>query len=259
MDNLKVQEIKNIIDKLEEEEYLKYIDMMSKDNRESVKKLALGLSKKLDKSRIETERLIKLFEIEEHFIEKGNTLIGGIDEAGRGPLAGPVVAACVVLEKNPMIKKINDSKKISEKVREELFEEIKNNSISYGIGIADNNEIDSLNIYGATMLAMKRAIEMCDIKPDFILIDGNQAIKEISLPQKTVIQGDARCSSIACASILAKVTRDSLMKEYAKLYTEYGFEKHKGYGTLEHVDAIRKFGVTPIHRMSFLGKILEQK
>ncbi len=255
MKNLSVKEIKEIIDKSDYNQYMSYINILSKDSRESVKKIAISLSKKLDAIRNEEERLKKIFVIEDGLLVEGYKKIGGIDEAGRGPLAGPVVAACVVIHKNPMIEGIDDSKKINEKNREKLFEIIINSGITFGIGIADHNEIDEFNILNATFLAMKRAIAMTVDRPDFVIVDGNQTIKDINYPQRSIIQGDSKSVSIACASILAKVTRDRIMKEYAKLYPEYGFEKHKGYGTKDHIEAIKNHGVTQIHRMSFLKNI----
>lgn len=255
MENLSVKEIKALTDDLKNEEYLKYIAILVKDKRESVKKIAVSLSKKLDNIQKESNRLEKLFEIEKDILGLSATNVAGVDEAGRGPLAGPVVAACVILKEKPDILKIDDSKKINEKTREEIFEQIKDSDIVYGIGIADNNEIDRYNIWEATMLAMRRAIAMAGEQPEVILVDGNQTIKGIDIPQRTVIQGDSKCTSIACASIIAKVTRDRLMYEYAKIYKMYGFEKHKGYGTKEHMDAIKELGPTPIHRLSFLKNI----
>lgn len=255
MKNLSVKEIKEIVDKSDYNQYMSYINILSKDNRESVKKIAISLSKKLDNIRKEEIRLKNLFVIEEGLLVQGYKNIGGVDEAGRGPLAGPVVAACVVINNNPMIEGIDDSKKINEKNREKLFEIIINSDISYGIGIADHNEIDEFNILNATFLAMKRAIAMTVNRPDFVIVDGNQTIRDINYPQRSIVQGDSKSVSIACASILAKVTRDRIMKEYSKIYPDYGFEQHKGYGTKDHIEAIRKYGVTPIHRMSFLKNI----
>ena len=190
--------------------------------------------------------------------------VAGIDEAGRGPLAGPVVASCVILnpksitdlDKNSWHKTIRDSKKMTQKQREKSFEDIKKNALSYGIGQASHIEIDKINILQATYLAMKRAIENCKIKPEFIFVDGNQEIPNSQIKQKTIIKGDSSILSIACASILAKVTRDAIMLNYHKKYPKYRFDKHKGYGTLIHREMIKKYGVCPIHRKSFLKKLL---
>lgn len=256
MEKMSVKEIKMIADTLPREKMPELIGLLVKDRRSSVKKIALSLSKKLDAFLREEERLKEMFAFEESFMHQGAGRIGGVDEAGRGPLAGPVCAACVVFRKNPMIEGINDSKKLSEKRREELFEQIVDRADAYGIGTADAAEIDERNILEATMLAMRRAVGACGEKPDFLLVDGNRMIRKLSLPQKTLIGGDARSLSIAAASILAKVSRDRLMGEFAGLYPQYGFEKHKGYGTEEHREALQRYGPSPIHRRSFLTNIL---
>lgn len=190
-------------------------------------------------------------------ISQGFKAVCGVDEAGRGPLAGPVCAAAVILPQNTVIEGVNDSKKLSEKKREELFDVIKSTALSYCIAFATVEEIDELNILNATMLAMKRAVEGLEIPADFAMIDGNK-IPPLSIPAQYIIKGDAKSMSIACASILAKVTRDRLMKEYAIKYPEYRFEKHKGYGTALHRELILEYGACPIHRKTFLKKILSK-
>ena len=197
------------------------------------------------------------FSIETQVKSKGFKLVCGVDEAGRGPLAGPVCAAAVIL--NEEIEGLNDSKKLSEKKREALFDEIKEKALSYSIAFASVEEIEEHNILNATYLAMNRAIDGLNVKADFALIDGNRVPAGISLPCETVVKGDAKSCSIAAASILAKVTRDRLMLEEDKKYPEYNFKKHKGYGTKEHTDAILKYGMSPIHRPSFLKKLLGEK
>ncbi len=197
------------------------------------------------------------FSIENEIKAKGFSAVCGVDEAGRGPLAGPVCAAAVILGEE--IEGLNDSKKLSEKKREELFPVIKEKAISYSIALANVEEIEEYNILNATYLAMNRAIEGLQIPADFALIDGNKVPTDISVPCETVVKGDAKSASIAAASILAKVTRDRLMLEEDKKYPEYNFKKHKGYGTKEHTDAILKYGVSPIHRPSFLKKLLGDK
>lgn len=197
------------------------------------------------------------FSIENEIRAKGFSAVCGVDEAGRGPLAGPVCAAAAILGEE--IEGLNDSKKLSEKKREELFPVIKEKALSYSIAFASVEEIEKYNILNATYLAMNRAIEGLDIPADFALIDGNRVPTDISVPCETVIKGDAKSASIAAASILAKVTRDRLMLEEDKKYPEYNFKKHKGYGTKEHTDAILKYGVSPIHRPSFLKKLLGDK
>lgn len=188
-------------------------------------------------------------------IEKGFKTVCGIDEAGRGPLAGPVYAAAVILPIDLEIDGLNDSKKLTEKKREALFDVICEKAISYSIGIATEQEIDEINILNATFLAMRRAVDGLSVKPDYALIDGNQHPK-LSIPDETVVKGDGKSMSIAAASILAKVSRDRFMLDIAKKYPEYCFEKHKGYGTKLHYEMIEKYGVSSVHRRSFLKKIL---
>lgn len=188
--------------------------------------------------------------------EEGYRLIGGVDEAGRGPLAGPVFAACVVFEEGVVVDGVNDSKKLSEKKREQLFDVICEKAKAFGIGSASVQEIDELNILNATFLAMKRAVEQLPEKPDVLLVDGNQAPKGINLPVRTLEKGDTLSLSIAAASILAKVSRDRLMKALSKDYPLYRFEKHKGYGTALHRELILAYGPSDMHRKTFLTKIL---
>ena len=195
-------------------------------------------------------------EFEQNAKLKGYSSVCGVDEAGRGPLAGPVCAAAVILPENTVIEGVNDSKKLSEKKREALFDVIKSTALSYSIAYASVEEIESLNILNATMLAMKRAVEGLNVKADYAMIDGNR-MPDLSIDGECIVKGDAKSMSIACASILAKVSRDRLLYEYAKEYPQYQFEKHKGYGTKAHVEALKEFGPCPYHRMSFLGKILK--
>ena len=195
---------------------------------------------------------------EKIYSENGKKIICGIDEAGRGPLAGPVYAATVILPKGIVIDGVDDSKKLSEKNRDYLFEIIKEKALCYCVSFASVEEIEMLNILNATFLAMKRAVEGLKIKPDFALIDGN-ICPDLKISAKAIIKGDSLSESIACASILAKVTRDRFMAEEAEKYPEYKFEKHKGYGTKLHVEMIRKYGVSPMHRKTFLKKILKHE
>lgn len=199
------------------------------------------------------------FEYEKAAKAKGYKYICGVDEAGRGPLAGPVCAAAVILSENCEIEGINDSKKLSEKKREALFDVICQKAEAYFIAFGSVEEIERFNILEATFIAMNRAIDALNIKPDYALIDGNRVPKGIKIPCETVVKGDAKSASIAAASILAKVTRDRLMLEYDEEYPQYNFKKHKGYGTKEHTDLILKFGVSPVHRPSFLKKLLGDK
>ena len=196
------------------------------------------------------------FSFENEAIKNGYKLICGVDEAGRGPLAGPVCAAAVILPVNCEIEGLNDSKKISEKKREALFDIIKEKAIAYSIAFGSLEEIEEYNILEATYIAMNRAIEGLETKADFALIDGNRVPKGITIPCETVVKGDAKSCSIAAASILAKVTRDRLMLEYDKKYPEYLFGTHKGYGTKAHYEAIKQHGVCEIHRLSFLKNVL---
>ena len=196
---------------------------------------------------------INMWEIEDLHFEKGVQIICGVDEAGRGPLAGPVVAAAVILPPHIEIPGLNDSKKLSDKKRRELFPIIKEQAVAYGIGIATHEEIDEINILQATFLAMERALAQLQMKPEIALIDGNRE-KDFGIPVQTVVKGDSRSASIAAASVLAKVTRDDMMLEQAREYPNYGFEIHKGYGTKAHYAALTEHGPSPIHRMTFLKK-----
>lgn len=197
------------------------------------------------------------FSCEKLALNKGYKLICGVDEAGRGPLAGPVCAAAVILPENCEIEGLNDSKKISEKKREMLFDVITEKAVAYSIAYGTLEEIEEYNILQATYIAMNRAIDGLKIKPDFALIDGNRVPKDIKIPCETVVKGDAKSCSIAAASILAKVTRDRLMMEYDKKYPQYLFAQHKGYGTKAHYEAINQYGVCEIHRLSFLKNVLK--
>lgn len=202
----------------------------------------------------EIERLNILKQEEKKLYEsKKVKYICGIDEAGRGPLAGPVVVGAVILPEDSFIEGVNDSKKISEKKREKLYEEITKNAISYGVGIVDHEKIDEINILNATKLALKLAIQSLDVKPDIIFVDALTKIDTEGIPYISVIKGDAKIYSIAAASIIAKVTRDRMMQDYDKLYPAYGFAKHKGYGTAFHIEQIKQNGICKIHRRTFIN------
>ena len=196
-----------------------------------------------------------MWEIEDSL---GLRLICGVDEAGRGPLAGPVCAAAVILPEHLQIPGLNDSKKLTDKKRRELFPVIQEQAIAYGIGLASESEIDEINILQATFLAMRRALDQLTVRPEIALIDGNRET-DFGLPVKTVVKGDSLSANIAAASILAKVTRDNIMVELAQQYPEYGFEIHKGYGTKAHYEALRTYGPCPIHRKTFLKKFYGEK
>lgn len=199
-----------------------------------------------------------MWEFEDKYYANGLKYVCGVDEAGRGPLAGPVCAAAVILPPHFDIPKLNDSKKLTDKQRRELMPIIAENAIAYGIGFADEKEIDEINILQATFLAMERAVSQLSVKPEILLIDGNRE-KDFGISVETIVKGDSRSASIAAASILAKVTRDDYLLEMAEIYPEYGFDVHKGYGTKAHYAALEKFGPCPTHRMSFLKKFYGKK
>lgn len=201
---------------------------------------------------------INMWEIEDGFYADGVKIICGVDEAGRGPLAGPVCAAAVILPPHLEIPGLTDSKKLTDKKRRELFPVIKEQAITYGIGLASEQEIDEINILQATFLAMQRALDQLSVKPELALIDGNRE-KNFGVPVKTVVKGDSLSMNIAAASILAKVTRDDIMVEMAEKYPNYGFEIHKGYGTKAHYAALTSHGASPIHRKTFLKKFYGEK
>ena len=205
----------------------------------------------------EEERLKLLKQDEQNLYSDKIHYIAGIDEAGRGPLAGPVVVGIVILPKDSMIEGVNDSKKISEKKREKIYEEITKEAIDWSVGIADHKEIDDINILQATKLALKRAIQGLKTKPDIILVDALTNIDTLGIPYKSIIKGDAKEYSIAAASIIAKVTRDRMMYEYDKVYPVYGFAGHKGYGTAKHIQAIKENGPCMIHRKTFIKNFMK--
>ena len=197
-------------------------------------------------------------EYEEKAYSQGYNIVCGIDEAGRGPLAGPVYAAAVILPKGCIIDGLNDSKRLSEKKRDYLFDVIKETAVSYGVGVATQQEIDEINILQATFLAMRRAVDNLSVAPDIALIDGNRR-PGLNIAEQDIVKGDAKSMSIAAASVIAKVSRDRYMLEMAEKYPQYQFEKHKGYGTKLHYEMIEKYGISPIHRKSFLKKIINNE
>ena len=188
--------------------------------------------------------------------EAGIEVICGIDEAGRGPLAGPVVIAAAIMSRDSMIEGVNDSKKVSEKKREELYEIITQEAISYGVGIIDQKEIDRINILNATKEGLTMAIRELTVRPNKIIVDALKGIETLGIPYDSIIKGDAKCYSISAASIIAKVTRDRIMRQWDEVYPQYGFAKHKGYGTAEHIAAIKEYGLCPLHRRSFVKNII---
>ena len=204
----------------------------------------------------ELERLTKQKEIEKDLYQKGFKNICGIDEAGRGPLAGPVVIAGVIMPQDSMIEGVNDSKKVTEKRREKLYDLILDEAISYSVAIIGQDVIDEMNILSATKQGVTEVIDGLDVKPDLILVDALEHINTRGIPYEPIIKGDAKCYNIAAASIIAKVTRDRIMREWDEIYPQYGFINHKGYGTAKHIAAIKEYGLCPIHRRSFTKKFV---
>ena len=204
----------------------------------------------------ELQRLTNLKEIEKDLHTKGFNKILGIDEAGRGPLAGPVVVAGVIMPENSMIEGINDSKKVSEKKREKLYDLIIEEAISYQVAIIGQDIIDKINILNATKKGLTNVVEGLDVKPDLIIVDALTNIDTKGIPYESIIKGDAKCYSISAASILTKVTRDRIMREWDEIYPQYGFINNKGYGTAKHIEAIKEYGLSPIHRRSFTKGIV---
>lgn len=207
----------------------------------------------------ELKRLNILKQYEADIYKSGVEYICGIDEAGRGPLAGPVVVAAVIMPKDSMIEGVNDSKKVSENKREMLYDKITSEAIAWGVGIIDHKKIDEINILNATKEGLTTALKELNVKPDRILVDALTDIDTLGIPYTSIIKGDAKCYSIAAASIIAKVTRDRIMRKFDEVYPEYGFEKHKGYGTQIHITAIKEHGLCPIHRRSFTKNIVKEK
>ena len=204
----------------------------------------------------ELERLTKLKEIEKDLYQKGFQTICGIDEAGRGPLAGPVVVAGVIMPQDSMIEGVNDSKKVSEKKREKLYDLILEEAISYSVAIIGQDVIDEINILNATKQGVTKVVEELEVKPNLIVVDALTHINTKGIPYDSIIKGDAKCYNIAAASIIAKVTRDRIMRQWDEIYPQYGFSGHKGYGTAKHIAAIKEYGLCPIHRRSFTKKFV---
>lgn len=248
--------IKEYIQLVPLERYPQVIDVLKKDQRKTVQNLVHSLQKKFNDYQVELKRLERMKYYEKQISQSGYRFIAGMDEVGRGPLAGPVVSAVVILPEDCNILYVNDSKKISPRRREILYDKIKEVAIDVGIGIVDAQLIDKLNIYQATKKSMSIAVNNLKIKPDFLLID---AVKcdHISIPQQSIIKGDSKSISIAAASIIAKVTRDRIMDGYHKKFPQYAFDKNKGYGTEEHRKAIENFGISDLHRRSFLKNIIK--
>ena len=251
-----IQEIYRKTDKTDEAALRSFIREYGDDPRAGIQKLAQGAGKALERIGQERERLEQMRSYERDCIQKGYTYICGIDEAGRGPLAGPVVAGAVILPQDCEIFGLNDSKKLSEKRREELYEEITEKALAWGAGVIGPARIDEINILQADYEAMCEAIGQLKVMPQILLNDA-VTIPQVRIPQISIIHGDARSVSIAAASIIAKVTRDRMMVEYDSLFPEYGFAEHKGYGTAAHYAALKKYGPCMIHRRSFLKNLDE--
>ena len=245
-----IQEIRLEYEQLTSENIRSFIEKYSEDTRSGVQKLIKQCQNRIQKEMEEEIRLEYMLMFERKYYKTCN-FVCGIDEAGRGPLAGPVVAAAVILPKNHKIAYLNDSKQLSEKKREELFDKIMSEALAVGVGIVSPKRIDEINILQATYEAMRGSINQLKIQPEILLNDA-VIIPEVKIPQEKIIKGDAKSLSIAAASIIAKVTRDRMMKDYHELFPEYGFNKHKGYGSKEHIQSIQQYGPSPIHRRTFI-------
>jgi len=248
MKKLTVKEVEQLLYSVADEHNACFQQLLH-DERKSVQKLIARWYKQKQLKEKEKTLFVQMSRYEQELYEQQVQFIAGVDEAGRGPLAGPVVAAAVILPKDAYIAGLNDSKKLSFQKREELYEQIQEVAVSVGTGIVSAEEIDQLNIYEATKKAMTIAVEQLNPQPEYLLIDAMEL--PLSVPQQSIIKGDAKSISIAASSIIAKVTRDRLMKKISEQYPEYGFEKHMGYGTEQHLEAIRRYGVTKEHRKSF--------
>ena len=252
--NMTVKSIKELVANLNSERYQETIPQLKADARVAVQKLGLSLEKKLLAIVAETERIEKMKSLEASYYAKGIKRIGGIDEVGRGPLAGPVVTCVIVLKPDSHRLYVNDSKKLSQKMREHLCEQLLEDALDYAIGMVDNDTIDQINILNATKKAMTDSLTALKEPPELLLIDALQI--NTAIPQKSLIHGDAISYAIAAASIVAKVYRDNLMQIYHQEYPEYGFDHNMGYGTAAHIAALREYGPTPIHRKSFISNLV---
>lgn len=252
-----ISEIKEILGNCSMEELPEQIKQFEEDSRKGVQTALVSFRKKYEKHQQELARLEEILTYERGLWEAGYDLVAGIDEVGRGPLAGPVVAAAVILPKECKIEGVNDSKKLSAKKREELYDIILEKAVSYGIGVVSNERIDEINILQATYEAMREALSQLKPKAEYILADA-VTIPMVSTPQRGIVKGDAKSMSIGAASIVAKVYRDRMMEAYEEVYPGYGFASNKGYGAAEHIEGIRKQGITPIHRKTFVKNFLPQ-
>ncbi|MGE4282891.1 MAG: ribonuclease HII [Clostridia bacterium] len=253
--SMNAKAINTYLDTLEIDALEKEMPILKSSARSTVLKLVTKYNNRIEKHYRELERIKQLYRFEEQLYRQGLQYIAGVDEAGRGPLAGSVFAAAVILKPGTIIKGINDSKKLSEAKREEIFKEIIEKAEYYNVASVTGEEIDEINIRNAAFKAMGKAVQGLDILPQFVLIDGDD-VKEMNIQHQCIVKGDSLSISIAAASILAKVSRDRYIREYDKIYPQYGFASHKGYGTKEHIDSIKKFGLCPIHRRSFTSKFI---
>ena len=249
-----IQKIEQEFKLCQNDELKELLSLYAPDSRDGVQKICDKYSKKLAKHYDELLRLKKISQYEERYFDSGMRTVAGLDEVGRGPLAGPVVACCVVFKKGTIIEGVGDSKKLSEKKRNTVFWDIKRKALDIGMGVVDEKVIDKINIVNATKLAMREALDNLTIKPDALLID-HLSLEDIDCVQESIVKGDEKCFSIGAASIMAKVMRDEMMHNYAKEYPEYHFDKNKGYGSREHFEALFQYGASPIHRQSFLKKL----
>ncbi|MBU9720299.1 MULTISPECIES: ribonuclease HII [Bacillaceae] len=248
MTDLSIKEVKNRLGEItsKEDEFLK---VLQEDDRKGVQKLLKVWEKNYERTENLKQQFMDMRYYEEMYWEQGYQFIGGVDEVGRGPLAGPVIASCVVISKDFFLPGLTDSKKLTKQKREEIFEIIQSEALAIGIGTASAEEIDQHNIYQATKLAMERAIRQIEVPLDYLLLDAMKL--PVIVPQTSLIKGDSKSVSIAAASVIAKVTRDSYMEELAVTHPQYGFESNMGYGTKEHLEALKNFGITNEHRQSF--------
>ena len=257
---LTIKEVKAFTAELEIDEQLsEVIKILNQDSRKGVQNIAARLQRKIAKKKAVKAKWKQMNEVEANLYRQGYQVLVGLDEAGRGPLAGPVVAAAVVLDPEAKIYGLDDSKKLSRQKREKIFSQIKAKA-KFGVGQATSSEIDKYNIREATFVAMKRAVKdllpELDQHPDILLVDGNAVIPNLTVKQQSIVDGDAKVNAIAAASIIAKVTRDNIIFNYAEKYPQYNFKSNKGYGTSEHIAALQKYGSSPIHRKSF-GRVPE--
>ncbi|HPD00783.1 MAG TPA: ribonuclease HII [Acetivibrio sp.] len=245
-----LKQIELSVKELDIDEALEKLYLYKEEYGDKINSLIERYGKKKLRQEQELNRYRAMCSYEDEAYQRGYEIIAGIDEAGRGPLAGPVVAAAGILRKGAFIEGLNDSKKLTPQKRDELYDVIMKNALGIGVGVVDEKVIDEINILNATKEAMKKAVKELVLTPDILLIDSVE-LKDVKIPQVSIIKGDAKSVSIAAASIIAKVTRDRFIEKMDSKYPEYGFAKHKGYGTKEHIEAIKKYGICPIHRMSF--------